>query len=612
MLRKLTTFFFIIITAAFFLSSAVCAENPVIVIDAGHGGYDGGTDQGLRTEKEYNLLLSQYLYDELTADGRFDVYMTRTTDVYLKYLPRVLTALDVNADVIISMHCNSNPDPSPNGNMAYVTVIEDYAAWDLAGRLLDAITESTGIRRGKAETREDTGDSLGVYYWDSQRQWDMPAAWKYGQKSDYYSINTWASKFGIPSIIVEHGYLSNAADAAILDKDENLRAMAKAEAQALIDYYYGHTHSFAAVTADYPSSCTLTGRQSSRCTVCGLKTGTTDLLPNPDGHFWRQTASAAATCTTDGYIEYVCQISYNLNDKGYPCDVHQYTETIAAAGHTYQVIEDTPASHGHDGRYLRRCSGCGEEIDEIRPGEPHTYEITAVIASACAEDGGITYTCTRCSDSYTETETAPGHTWEVTESVDDAPDRDGYVKSRCTVCGEEKTEEIHRCQHQYTVTETPADCKTDGNRESVCSLCGYVKTEILESAGHAWVTQMSTGATCTYDGYKREKCSVCGETKNSITTALGHSYILKEEKDGLEYHVCTVCGDEITKEPEHRSLAGLLKNPVALSIIAIILLQFIAVGVILYRSHKTRSRRHDFNLYDGEEDTAASRTKLKK
>ena len=263
-------------------------------------------------------------------------------------------------------------------------------------------------------------------------------------------------------------------------------------------------------------------------------------------------------------------------------------------------------------RFLQRCANCWDEIEEIRPGEPHTYEITADIQPTCTENGGVTYTCTRCSDSYTEAKAAPGHTWEVTESVDATPDKDGYMKSQCTVCGEEMTEEVHRCQHQYTVTEMSADCKTDGKRESTCSLCGYVKTEVLASPGHTWATQMSTGATCIYDGYKREKCTVCGETKNSITTALGHSYILKEEKDGLEYHVCTVCGDEITKEPERRSIAGLMHNPIAAAIIVIILLQFIAVGVILYRSHKTRSRKHDFDLYDGDEDTAADRTKLKK
>lgn len=610
MTRKISVFFFLIIIAAFLFSCAVSAENPVIVIDAGHGGYDGGTAQGIRTEKEYNLLLAQYLYDELSADGRFDIYMTRTDDTYLKYLPRVLTGLNTDADLFLSLHCNSNPESYPNGNMAYVTVIEDYAAWDLAGRLLDGITASTGIRRGKVETREDTGDSLGVYYWDSTRQWDMPAAWKYGKKSDYYSVNTWASKFGIPSIIVEHGYLSNPSDAALIDKDENLRAMAKAEAEAIIGYYYGHTHSFGSVSTDYPSSCTLTGRQSSRCTICGLRTGTTDLAPNPDGHFWRQTASAAATCTADGWIEYICQISYNLNDKGYACDVHKYTETLAAKGHNYQIIEDTPASHGHDGRLLQRCANCWDEIEEIRPGEPHTYEISAAVSPTCTTDGGITYTCTRCSDSYTETSPAPGHTWEVTETVDVTPDSDGYVKSACTVCGEEMTEEIHRCQHQFSVTETPASCETAGKRESACSLCGYVKTEVLDAPGHAWILQMSTGATCTADGYRKEKCSFCGETRNSTTPALGHTYILKEVKDGAEHHVCSSCGDEITQEAERRSLTGIFTNPVAVAIIAIILLQFIAVGVILYRSHKTRNRKHDFPI--AEEDAPVTRTKLKK
>ncbi|MBQ2120442.1 MAG: hypothetical protein II197_05745, partial [Peptococcaceae bacterium] len=46
--------------------------------------------------------------------------------------------------------------------------------------------------------------------------------------SDYFSINTWGSKFGVPSLIVEHGYLSNSGDRALMDQDETLRKIAEA------------------------------------------------------------------------------------------------------------------------------------------------------------------------------------------------------------------------------------------------------------------------------------------------------------------------------------------------------------------------------------------------
>lgn len=152
----------------------------------------------------------------------------------------------------------------------------------------------------------------------------MPGDSSLGKKSDYYSVNTWCSKFGVPSIIVEHGYLSNSEDAKIIDDDENLKKIAKAEAEALAEYYFGHTHSFSAERlVDHPANCTLDGAMSYRCIVCGAKTGTVSIPRDPNAHYWRISSSKAATCTEDGFIERVCQISYNLNDKGYDCEVHQ-------------------------------------------------------------------------------------------------------------------------------------------------------------------------------------------------------------------------------------------------------------------------------------------------
>ena len=204
--RKIASF--IIIAAAFavlipFLSPVQAAsEKIVIVLDAGHGGIDGGTDLGIRTEKEYNLILTQYVAEALRNNGNFDVILTRSDDTYLKFLPRALFALENNADVLISLHCNSSEIPDANGALAIISKIEPFSAYTLAGNILDSISNAVGLTRRNVETRADTGDSLGVYYWNSDLQWDMPAASHLGQTSDYFSINTWESKFGVPSIIV--------------------------------------------------------------------------------------------------------------------------------------------------------------------------------------------------------------------------------------------------------------------------------------------------------------------------------------------------------------------------------------------------------------------------
>ena len=57
---------------------------PTIIVDAGHGGFDGGaTGAGGIVEKEINLQIAQQLCDLLRSCG-FDVVMTRTEDISLE------------------------------------------------------------------------------------------------------------------------------------------------------------------------------------------------------------------------------------------------------------------------------------------------------------------------------------------------------------------------------------------------------------------------------------------------------------------------------------------------------------------------------------------------
>ncbi len=620
MIRKLSSFIIIGLLLLFVFPQfptpvAAADEKIVVVLDAGHGGMDGGTAVGIRTEKEYDLLLATYIAEILEANGNFEVLLTRSDDTYLKFLPRALVALENNADILLSLHCNSTDIPSANGALAIVSKIQPYNASVLAGNILDSICAAVDLKRGNVETRADTGDSLGVYYWNTEKQWDMPAASHLGETSDYFSINTWASKFGIPSIIVEHGYLSNDHDRELIDKDENLRAIAAAEAQAVINFYTGHTHQFgAAAVVDHPSNCTLTGTQSWRCSVCGMKTSTSALAAAPDAHYWRQTASKAATCTEDGFIEYLCQISDNLNSKGYTCDVHAYTETLAAKGHNYQTLEDTPAAHGRDGRLVQKCANCGDVIEEIRPGDPHQYAVTADTEPTCTEDGGTTYTCSVCNDAYTDVKPAPGHDFVETERKDVYGDENGFVKSVCTRCGEETEEILHACEHRYeNRTETPATCTENGNITETCAICGYVREETLPSPGHDLAVSMDVPASCESEGYYRAECRVCDHKILETRPVLEHTYRIvddarydKEKNATYVSKVCDRCGAEVLEEIPRRSLKTIFVNPILVVVLGIILIQLIAIPVIVihHRRHQNKLLRNRLRTaqYYEEED----------
>ena len=66
------------------VDSNISKTNPCIIIDAGHGGFDGGatTDDGY-PEKHINLNISLLLSECLTALG-YEAILTRTSDVSLE------------------------------------------------------------------------------------------------------------------------------------------------------------------------------------------------------------------------------------------------------------------------------------------------------------------------------------------------------------------------------------------------------------------------------------------------------------------------------------------------------------------------------------------------
>jgi N-acetylmuramoyl-L-alanine amidase len=105
--------------------TALMAEGPrpagrkVVVIDPGHGGIDSGTN-GVNGLQEKDLVLAEglKLAKVLRARG-YVVHMTRDSDVFIPLPERVAVARKLKADLMISLHADSNPDPDVNGLSIY-------------------------------------------------------------------------------------------------------------------------------------------------------------------------------------------------------------------------------------------------------------------------------------------------------------------------------------------------------------------------------------------------------------------------------------------------------------------------------------------------------------
>jgi len=81
---------------------------PVILIDAGHGGVDPGTQSPHGVpEKKVVLAVAKQLKAQLTASGRYQVYMTRSRDVFVSLDQRLKMSRKLAADLFISLHADA-------------------------------------------------------------------------------------------------------------------------------------------------------------------------------------------------------------------------------------------------------------------------------------------------------------------------------------------------------------------------------------------------------------------------------------------------------------------------------------------------------------------------
>ena len=177
-----------------------------VIIDPGHGGTDSGATGNNLLEKDYNLLISKYMYDRFKELG-IPVAITRDSDTTLSPTDRVNTILNKfgnSSDVIlISNHVNSGG--GEGAEVIYALRNKDT----LAKRILE------NIGAAGQETRK--------YY---QRR--LPS----DTSKDYYFIHR--NTGNLEPLIVEYGFIDNTKDVEFLK--ENYEELAEAVISAVANY----------------------------------------------------------------------------------------------------------------------------------------------------------------------------------------------------------------------------------------------------------------------------------------------------------------------------------------------------------------------------------------
>ena len=112
-MRTKILLFFVLAVSALMLASFIGHKNDtmkpfVVVLDAGHGGKDPGNRGNGYKEKDIVLDVTLQIGKILEKQPYIEVIYTRTTDEFLELYERAAIANKADADVFVSIHCNSH------------------------------------------------------------------------------------------------------------------------------------------------------------------------------------------------------------------------------------------------------------------------------------------------------------------------------------------------------------------------------------------------------------------------------------------------------------------------------------------------------------------------
>jgi N-acetylmuramoyl-L-alanine amidase len=229
-------------------SPAVPPLQPVIVLDPGHGGVDGGA-RGLRGVQEKTLVFSfcAELKRQLDATRRYAVLMTRDGDQYVDLDDRVVMARKANASLFISVHADTlSEDKSVSGSTVYT--VADRASDAEAARI--AARENAASRGSGVGGRLENPDVADILFDLKRRETrtyahifsrglvdNLRAAAKLNHNPERSAGFVVLKAPEFPSVLVELGYLSNPQDVQSLASPE-WRGKAAAAMVKTIDAFF--------------------------------------------------------------------------------------------------------------------------------------------------------------------------------------------------------------------------------------------------------------------------------------------------------------------------------------------------------------------------------------
>lgn len=224
----------------------------IIVLDPGHGGKDpGAIGYSGVYEKNITLAMAKELKAVLDKEGRYTVYLTRTTDVFIPLRDRVKIARKYDADLFMSIHADSAVNRNAKGLSVYTLseTASDKEAEALAERenkadvigglnLFEHSKEVSDILINLAQ-RETMNRSAELASFMVQ---EMRNSVKLVDNTHRFAGFAVLKAPDVPSVLLEMGYLSNRTEERQLKQIAYRKKLAISASKAIRKYFDNMRH----------------------------------------------------------------------------------------------------------------------------------------------------------------------------------------------------------------------------------------------------------------------------------------------------------------------------------------------------------------------------------
>ncbi|MEN9323058.1 MAG: hypothetical protein RL699_838 [Bacteroidota bacterium] len=254
-LAQLCTIYLLLVFIVFIGSTAQAQSKFKVTLDAGHGDHDYGAVYNGHIEKNITLAIVLKVGKILEARSDMQVNYTRKTDVFIELVERSNIANRADANIFVSIHCNANKNPAADGTETYVMGLNKNASNLAVAKSENAVItlEKDYKQKYQGFDPNNPGSMIGITLMQEEYLENSIALASKIQDKFSSELNVKGRgvkqapfmvlhKAYMPRVLIETGFISNPTDGARLDSEEGQEDVARAIANAIIDFkkeYFG-------------------------------------------------------------------------------------------------------------------------------------------------------------------------------------------------------------------------------------------------------------------------------------------------------------------------------------------------------------------------------------